>query len=338
MTTDKIYIYSTIAALRISCDLECPSTSDATLRESAVIPVEVDWSISGLNVTETKSDEDDVHRISLRLFPTDGSEPFERYMESNLYEGSIEVPVGSYSVVVLNEAISDPYWSGAMIFTDVDQYDLFSAELHTDDGSTAAETYALVAWSLGTFEVTQSMADYTRGVSGATLTEDEEQYMVSLTNVIMEPLTRTLNVNVTTENLASSQSVTATISGLSQRVNIVTGASEVSPIAHTFDLDNYSYDEATRSDTSTSGVVSGSRLCFAHADDHEDGYTLDLEIYLSDGTQHIDEEQLSAIDVEGQITSSDSDYLIEHSISLPEIDGGSIELEDWADGGTIELN
>ncbi len=335
-------IYISIATLLTACSLECPSDSDQSIdKESAVIPVAVDWSSSGLTILETKSDESDVHRLSLRFFPSDGDEPFERYLERNLYEDNIEVPVGTYSVVAINESISDSYWSGAMIFTNSDSYELFSAELHTDDGSTAAETYALVAWSIPSFEITQAMANYTRGViEEGELSQEEQEQMTALTNVVMEPRTRTLRVNLSSDNIASSQSVTASVSGLSMRVNIVSGVSEPDPISHTFELTSYSYNSASRTDTSTSGIVSGEKLCFAHSDDHDDGYTLDLEVYLNDGTQHVDEEQLSGVDIEDQVTSTEegADYEISHSISLPLVEGGSVELDEWSDGGIIELN
>ncbi|MFI3306039.1 MAG: DUF5119 domain-containing protein [Rikenellaceae bacterium] len=313
--------------------------------QSAIIPVAIDWSESGLYVEESRSDNDEVHRVSLRFFPLDGSAPFERYMESDLNYDEIEIPVGSYAIVFLNEAITDNYWSGSLQFSDVDSFVDFSAELIDDGSSNSAEALELAAWSISLFEVTSDMATYSRGVMGVgdlsvvvQLTEYESQQMGALLEVVMQPRTRTLTVNVSTTNLGSSQNITASVAGLSSRINIVTGDAEDQPTSHTFELDTFNY--ATRASSDDSGVASGSRLCFSHSDDTTDGYTLDLEVVMSDGTYYEDEEQLSSVDIADQVTTTDDsdDYTIEHQISLPQIESGSIGLEDWSDGGTVELN
>ena len=64
--------------------------------------VDVNWDNSG--ISPTKIAVDDVHRVSLRFFPKDGSEPFERYLETNVYGGYIEVPIGDYSIMAMNES------------------------------------------------------------------------------------------------------------------------------------------------------------------------------------------------------------------------------------------
>lgn len=334
-----IIIFVMIACERNS--IPCSTLSP----QSALIPVAVDWSESGLYVAESRNDEDEVHRLSLRFFPDDGGEPFERYLESNLNSANIEVPVGSYSVVAINESISDNYWSSSMTFTDVDSFELFSAELLTDSDSNSAEALALVAWSLEAFEVTSDMATYSRGVSGVgdvavieQLTEYEQQQMEALLEVVMKPRTRKLTVSVSATNLGSSQKITASVSGLSMRVNIVTGDTEDNPVVHTFELDSFDY--TTRADSDDSGVASGDRVCFAHSDDYEDDYTLDLEVNMNDGTTYEDDEQLTSVDVSDQVTSTsdDDDYLIEHEIELPQIESGSVTLDDWVDGGIVELN
>ncbi|MFR9557092.1 MAG: hypothetical protein SNJ35_05910 [Rikenellaceae bacterium] len=78
-----IIIFVMIACERNS--IPCSTLSP----QSALIPVAVDWSESGLYVAESRNDEDEVHRLSLRFFPDDGGEPFERYLESNLNSANI---------------------------------------------------------------------------------------------------------------------------------------------------------------------------------------------------------------------------------------------------------
>ncbi len=333
-----------VAICAVACDrITTPCSSLAP--QSALIPVAIDWSESGLYVEESRSDNDEVHRVSLRLFPIDGSEPFERYMERDLNYDEIEIPVGSYAIVFINEAINDNYWSNSLRFTDVDSFEDFSAELIEDDSSNSAEALELAAWSISLFEVTTDMALFSRGVLGVgdvalieQLSEYEQQQMSALLNVVMQPRTKTLTVNVSATNLGSSQKITASVAGLSKRINIVTGEAEDQPTSHTFELDSYNY--TTRASSDDSGVASGSRLCFSHSDDTTDGYTLDLEVELNDGTYYDDDEQLSSVDIADQVTSTDDsdDYTIEHEITLPQIESGSIGLDDWTDGGTVELN
>lgn len=315
--------------------------------QSAIIPVVVDWSESGLTPSRATIGDDEVHRLSIRLYPKSGGDVVVRFLEANLSEDEILVPVGSYSVIAINESVTDSYWEGAISFTDVDDFDLFAGELVTDEESSAAPPKGLVAWAIEDFEVTQNMAILTQGVTGVgdelvsvTLTDEEQEHLIALTNVVMTPRTRSLSVSVTTENLGSSQSITASVKGLSRRVNIATGATEVDPVSHSIVLDSFEYDSTTRADSDASGVASGTQLCFAHSDDYEDEYTLDLEIYLADGTKHEDEEQLSSVDIAEQVTSTDSgsDYQISHTISLPIVEGGSIGVEEWNEEETIDLN
>ena len=61
----------------------------------AIIPVRIDWSVSGVAVEE-------MHRASVWLFPKDGAMPMEYRLEENLMYREINVPIGEYSVLVFN--------------------------------------------------------------------------------------------------------------------------------------------------------------------------------------------------------------------------------------------
>ncbi len=332
------YIISLYMVLVFGCDRNIIPGS-VIAPQSAVIPVAVDWSLSGLVVSRGV----DVHRLSLRFYPEGGGDVFERYLEEDIYNGEVEVPQGRYQVIALNESIADKsYWSGVLRFTDADDYTLFAAELVSEDDE-AVEPYALAAWSLGMFEVTDNMAILTRGVASGDveLTEYEHAQMEALTKVVMLPRTRTMNVSVETENLGSVQGVTASVHGLSRSVNIVTGESEVDPLRHTFTLDTYTYNESSSRAVSadTDGVVSGERECLGHSDDYDGAYTMDLEVYLADGSLH-DGDGVSGVDVGDDIlsTESQSDYFITHQLSVPEVTGGDISVDGWVEGDDIELN
>ncbi len=321
---------------------ECPDCgcSETQYPESAVIPVAVDWSISGLDPEESSKATNSVHRLSLRFYPSDGGEVIVRFMESDLYNDTVEIPVGLYSVIAINEAVTDSYWSGSVNFTDSEDYDSFAAELVVSDGVEVAEPKPIASWSLDSFEITEEMAAYTRGVTQySDLSEYEQQQLEALLVVVMKALTRSVRVEVTTENLGSAQSMSASVTGLSKRIGIVSGDIETGSITHSFDLDSFDYSDTTRADTDyeADGVASGESLCFGHSDDSEDGYTLDLDVLLSDGTKH--DEDVSGIDVEGQITPTDasSDYLVEHSLTLRVVEE-SVSVKDWGSGEEVSLN
>jgi len=106
---------------------------DEPIPQTARIPVHIDWSRSGLNptnLTNTASlpEVEQVHRVTLRFYPTDGSPCFDRFMEANVIADTIELPVGDYNVIVFNESVDDtPWWAGAITFTDDGNYNNFAA-------------------------------------------------------------------------------------------------------------------------------------------------------------------------------------------------------------------
>lgn len=349
----KEIIFSVSAALLL---LGCEGYGDECGMEvsrNAFLPVAVDWSESGLDPElSSHSEAGSVHRLSLRFYPEGGGEVIVRFLEENLYYDKIEVPVGRYSVVAINEGVNDTYWRGSVRFLGAEDYDLFAAELEVTDGVEAAEPKALASWALGAFEVTQNMAAFSWGgrvendmQQLSELSEYEKRQMVALLDVYMVALTRRLRVEVTAENLGSAKSLSASLSGLSKRISIVTREREDDPITHTFALPNFEYEEPvtrSESDYSRDGVAWGECRTFGHAEESqvrsESGYSMDLDVAMLDGTKH--EEDTSDIDVGDQITSTESgeDYLVEHSLSLPEVETGDIGVDGWESGEDIYLN
>ncbi|MFI3328136.1 MAG: DUF5119 domain-containing protein [Rikenellaceae bacterium] len=327
---------------------------------SALMDIAVDWSDSGINVsgdvTRSGTSYDvGVHRVSLRFFVLDDSGGtsgvFERYIETSIYEGSIQIPVGRYAIVAMNESSADSYWSGSLEFENTDDYATFAAVLPTSSDSnsdvSASAAKPLAAWSLGEFEVTSNMAALSRGVvtsmSGIVLTDYELEQMSVLKGIKMLPRTRTMNVSVSASNLGSVQKVTATVGGFSTRVYMVSGDTHEDSVSHTFELDTWSYSDATRADNSSSGVVSGSRICLGHsaANDQHSDYALSLEVYQNDGKRFVDDDQLSAVSVGSQVlatTDGLSDYEISHEVAFDYVSDYFIDVDGWVDGGEIELN
>ncbi len=349
MIFKSIYFALPFSLLFIGCSAAVTEPCSTLAPQSAMIAVAVDWSGSGL-VDASMAQQLDVHRLSLRFYPSDGSDPFERYLEVDLYSGSISVPIGSYSVVALNESISDTHWSGVFAFSNVDSYSDLSAELVTSDDGESGAAKQLASWSIDNFEVTANMTLSTYEVYGigdklveVTLSKYEQEQLDALLGIVMLPLTRNLNVSVTVENLGSAQQVTASVSGLARSINIVTGSVAVDPTTHSFELDSYLYDAESRSEYVASadddGVVSASRVCLGHSDSLSSDYELNLSVNLIDGSTHYDDDMLTGVDISSTITqtASDSDYNVEHEISLPIVEGESVSVEEWESGGDIEL-
>ncbi len=329
---------------------------------SALMSVAVDWSDSGIEMdssaTRSRGATDydvGVHRVSFRFFllESDGSTSgvFERYIETSVYDGTIQVPVGRYAIVVMNESSTDSYWSGSLQFENSDDFESFAAVLPTDSDGNSSAALPLAAWSVAEFEVTSNMAAISRGVvtsvSGSSLSDYELEQIEKLQQIKMQRRTRTMNVSVSATNLGSVQKVAASISGLSTRVYLASGAVDEDGVTHTFDLDSWSFDSGSSSLTRAgddSGVVSGSRLCLGHSDandSHED-YSLSLEVYQNDGKRFEDDEQLSGVAVGEQflsITDGLSDYDISHSVAFDYVSSdGIIDVDGWVSNGDIELN
>lgn len=299
--------------------------------EGALIPVMVDWSGSQLWLDDGSLD---VHRLSLRFFASDGS-LFERYLEGELSQGSIYVPVGVYQVLAINESIADSYYSGFVTFTDIKDFNAISAELLSDASSgVATEPKRLAVWSLSHFEVTPNMT------STLELTDYETEQMDALTNVVMEPRTRRLRVELQSENLGSVLSISGNVSGLPMRVNLVTGESEGESVVHAVSLTDFNYDQTkTRAEADADGVASGEQACFTHDDDSTDGYSVDFKVYLNDGSEHVDDDELSGVDVSSQVTDSTDElgYTLTHSYTFPVVEQNVVNVDDWIDGGSIVL-
>ncbi len=300
---------------------------------SALIPVAIDWSISGITPSTSSSDDEYVHRVSLRFFPLDGTSPFDRYLESNIYEGSIELPVGEYSVVVFNESIYDPYWEGVFEFANIDDYATFMAELVDEDEEYSTEAYKLASWSIDYYEVTQSMVGVTRlAQSRSDLSTSDDEMLSALENIVLQPLTCYVSVTASIENLVSAQNVYCEVSGFSNRVYMASGESHSDQTLHYMELNDRTYND----DTNTHGDINQKRLILTKSTHSEAQFKLSFEIMLTDGTLHAPDEPLE-FDVDHQVTRyASDDYELSAEFSLPEVSSG-IDVEEWVDEEVVTI-
>lgn len=300
---------------------------------SALIPVKIDWTKSNIPVTEADG-SGHVHRVSIRFFPKDGSAAFDRYLEGNVIEGEIEVPIGDYAVVVFNESIHDLYWEERIYFTDVNKYSKFAAHKLEDNvvnypfyqSLTAErlifEPFRMASWSLASFSVTREMVENTRsGTRGSTRVGDEE----ALLDVVMYPLTYNVNITVQVDNLASAQLIQGAMRGFSSKVYMASREAIYSPATYVHKLNSRVWNTGSKVD----GTVSKKFLSFGrHL--HPEEYWLNMDVVFIDGTVF---EQPLLYNVTDQVVAEErnnTDINIRLSLLLPLVTDG-IYVGDWDD-------
>jgi hypothetical protein len=304
--------------------------------KTARIPVEINWDKSG--ITPSKGgDLNEVHRVSFRFFPKNGSEPFECFLETDLYHGYIDVPIGEYSIMVMNESVTDIYWSDFFRFSDINDYNKISATVVDDDVSkydfyTPAvgekfmhETHRLASWSMDDFSVTQELVTRTR----AALTKAETDEFTL--KVDMRRLTYDTKVVVHVKNLKSAQLMRAAMRGYSQKVYLSSAVTETLPATHLFTLNGRKFDEGSIAHGTTEHTFISFGKLPAKASPK---YSLMLDAILINGSRHIPKEPFE-YDVTNEINAQDGDiFNIRLAIELPEVDG-DIDVGDWEDNEEI---
>ncbi len=310
---------------------------------TARLRVVIDWSDSNIPVTrDDPTGGEHVHRVSLRFYPAEGA-VFERYLEGNIFEGEVEVPPGSYDVVVMNESVMDAsYWAGAVTFADVDDFERFSAFVEPMPPGRVAlhhpfyvaargekinvEPLRLASWSVRGLEVTPGMAA-TRAEAGATI------------EAKMRRLTYNVRVTAHVRNLVSAQSFHTALRGLADRVMIASGETHHSPSTHVFQLNDRRLEPGGKHGTVSKSFLSMGRLP-EHAERGGEIYTVDKDIVLRSGRLHTAAGPLS-FDVTDQVLGGagpDIEIVIGSEldpIELPWIEGG-VSVEPWVDE-TIDL-
>lgn len=308
--------------------------------QTALIPVKIDWSNSGIAVTRPDGDGL-VHRVSIRFFPKDGSPAFDRYLEGNIIEGEIEVPAGNYSVVVFNESVHDIYWSDEIYFTAIDDYADFAANIRPADPANypyytllpdeklIVEPLSLASWSLDDFEVTNEMVSRSRSEAArAQISRTPEDPNNALTAVGMRPLTYKVTVTSSVENLCSAQLIEGALRGFATKVYMASAQTAQSPATHIFKLNGRKWDDASQID----GTTHKSFLSFGRLPQASD-YWLNLDVLFVTGELYDPANYGNPpllFDISNQVTPALNDVNVNISLSLPYIEGG-IYVGDWDD-------
>lgn len=319
----QLYKLMLLAIVLVSATA-CERSSYDYCSEEVSIPVMVDWSISGITPGQ-QTDADFVHRVSIRFFPKDGSAPFDRYLEGNVFDGNITVPVGDYSVVVYNEAFDDTYWSEAIRFDNANDYHLFSANIvemsplpydfYTPQSGEifATEPLKLASWSLDNFEVTQPGENCSD--CNTALTQVKLRRLVILTHVVAE-----------VTNLKSAMRIEAALAGIVSKVFMASGEPATAPTTHLFAFQSPVWDDATH----THGWVERNLLTFGRLS-QPSIYLLNLGVIFVSGERYTPATPL-LYDVTPQVASSQprDDIEVRVNLALPEVDG-DINVGGWDD-------
>lgn len=333
---NKIHIilfFAEVVILFTSCERR--SLEDEFF-ETALIPVKIDWSKSGIPVSETNG-SGFVNRVSIRFFPTDGSPAFDRYLNKNIIEGEIAVPVGEYSVIIFNESIEDIYWDDAIMFSDINSYKNFSATIKfansenypfyssTTDEKLIVEPLLLSSWSLDTFKVTEEMVLLTRGGSTTALSSESNKMINALTNVVMRHLTYNVTVKAKIKNLVSAQLIQGALRGFAGKVYLASALTEQVPVTYVFKLNNRKWDN----DTKTNGTVSKSFLSFGRLPQSEE-YWLNMDVIFVTGEKY---NKPLLFDITNKVMDQSRRNInidVDIDFELPFVEGG-IDVGDWDD-------
>lgn len=254
---------------------------------TALIPVRIDWSASGLSMNE-------IHRASVWFFPEDNSAPLEYRLEGNLTYREIEIPVGVYSVLAFNETVDAGDWD-AVTFTGTRRYETFAAMgvpetvrgfyTRSDALPLIKNPEPLAAWSLDRFEVTLEMVQRTRAVVRGQETPGVrnplEVEVPELTEVKPLPRFERMTVTARVDNLVSAMQATGTIDGMASGVYLVSGEKIPTVSAHAFILSGRLYDGNGKDGTITRTFNTFG--CLPPSMGHN---SLDLDFLLTDGTLH----------------------------------------------------
>lgn len=317
---------------------------DDELPLAALIPVKIDWSKSGIDVASHNGGSG-VHRVSLRFYPKDSKQPvFDLYLEGNVTEGQIAVPVGVYSVIVFNESVDDKgYWEGKVNFTDVNSYMDFAANAVPYDVATREQQFPfyqpqtgeklineplnLASWCLDEFRVTEKMVPVSYGQQKASfLSADENDMFYALTHITMRALVRPLIVTAQVKNLVSAQTNYFAMRGLASKVYMASGLTTQTPSTHLFTLNGRQYMQGGKD-----GTTSKTFLCFGRTLAPE-SYKLAADVLFVTGELYNPTPPLR-FDVTDQVILDYHNRLtikVDISYELPYVEGG-IGVDEWDD-------
>lgn len=304
-------------------------------KTTALIPVKIDWSLSYVQIEK-------MHRATVKLFPKDGSKPLEYRLERDLTSTVIEVPIGSYSVIVFNETTDEADWD-YLGFRNLDKYDRFLAHVLGEKSKgfyVASEELPLVtnpeplaAWRLDDFEVTADLVAHTRAKSKsktkASFSEKETKALESSTRALssVQPIhyTQTIIVRAHIKNLSSAMQATGLLRQFCAGIYMSSRERISYAVAHPFLLAHRIYD-----DNGKDGIIETSFDIFGKQSDDSLPSSVELDIILNNGKGF----PTLQFDITALLKGHGHDPIIIidlDSIELPDVpkEGEGVEVGDW---------
>lgn len=325
----------------------CRRPTEDEVGRVAKVPLTIDWSQSNIAV-------DEIHRVSVWVFPHDGTTPYDIRLQGDVTQGILELPMGKYALVVFNETV-DPTDRPGLRFVGREQYTTFCAVTAPDDfrgiytqtepdGTLFRKSpERLASWSLDEFEVTADMVVYTRDLLvgqpaapyQASAREAVTQELSKLHRIVPKPRVKVVAITARVQNLVSAQKASGAIKGAVVGVNLSTGQAVLEPVSHIFVLNGRKYDDPTNPGHGTLGavvhvfdVVGADRFAFElHTDFLLHNGVIHNKVF--DITPDLKKEAVHIFINVGFNASGRSDDEIPLPI-IPE-SAGAIEVDQWKD-------
>lgn len=342
----KITKFCFLLFLLFAWGCERQTLVDACKHRTALIPVKINWELSGIDPQSGLAD-DFVHRVSFRFFPKNGDLPFEVYLEGNVCEGTIEVPTGIYDVVVMNESVMDIFWQGSVYFRNINEFDRMYVEVCPDNPAPyefyepqSGEQFMtdipkMASWTIRNYEVTDQTIEETRNPDFASKAPAH-----TLTVPLLR-LTHDCRVVATVKHLRSAQLVRAAKRGFANKIFLSTRITLNAPATYLFTFNGRKPLPGSQTDGTTEKTFR-TLGALPRLSEH----FLNVDVILVDGRRYIpDHPSLMIFDVAKHIYDYFSKPLpevinrkieIPISFSIPET-AGDIGVGDWGDDENITI-
>lgn len=335
----KNYIHSTILIFVVilysliqSCKRQ-PLEDEGSVNLGSTISVTIDWVLSAL-------DSQNIENVSLYAYPKSGGSPYLK-ISGNIDSLAISLPVGEYSLLLINDAVQD---IGGISFRDENIFDEFSANTIVDsvsskvfyqtqsDETFVQELSGLAAWRVTDFVVTDSM------VNCQYCCEVHSDTMAHYQKITPLPVTANCTVELYVENLTSAQIIQAVLKGFSngayiasnKRIEVTGGAN-----LYSVDFTEFSYDNSSNPQD---GSVVTSLLTFGKQPIDSSIYEIEVQVILTNGelmsfTRDVTEQVEGSDDFNIFINLSDSI----NKIILPDNLSTGFGVDSWGENEQVEL-
>ncbi len=305
-----------------------PIYNAGTTSNSAKISFAIDWTEANMELSE-------VSNVSIYAYTPDEASPYLR-ISGNINSAYINLPVGTYSLIVFNDAIDDIL---GVSFSDSDSFDDFSAnatlrsstsDLYYDTSDSeafAAKIGRIAAWNQEEFEVTSEMVS-------CSICEQENETIETIIDITPQSITRQCVVEIWIENLNNAQIVQASLMGFASGAYLSSGiniSSSVATTLYSVEMNSYTFSD------DTDGSVTGEATIFGLSTNLSATYQIVIDIILGSGelvtySREITDQLSTQDGTTIYIELSDDDKIV-----LPESSGTGFGVDSWGDNQQIEL-